>query len=173
MRSLSILPKEFIRTAVAIAPLPSVSRNLYTCENNEFIQSVQVCDGVSDCRDGSDERNCCKFYLKRGFMSTRDLYYLEKEMRGIAVSSNITISSVNKDIQMFTPLTLILWYSVWVYMYMKVDTTHFHRLSLCNLVLGLTDILLKSKLFKRWMSYGDMTDYGHATIIGVLLGKLI
>ncbi len=34
------------------------------------------------------------------------------------------------------------------YMYLKVGTTHFNRLALYNLVLGLTDILLKSKLFK-------------------------
>ncbi len=59
------------------------------------------------------------------------------------------------------------------YRYLKVGTTHFYRLALYNLVLGLTDIWLKSKLFKWWMLDGDMTDYGHATIIGVLLGKLI
>ncbi len=54
------------------------------------------------------------------------------------------------------------------YMYLKVGTTYFYRLALYNFVLGLTDILLKSKLFKWWMLHGDMTDYGHVTIIGVL-----
>ncbi len=44
------------------------------------------------------------------------------------------------------------------YMYLKVGTTHFYSLALYNLVLGLMDILLKSKLFKWWMSHGDMTD---------------
>ncbi len=34
------------------------------------------------------------------------------------------------------------------YMYLKVKMTHFYRLALYNLVLGLTNILLKSKLFK-------------------------
>ncbi len=33
-------------------------------------------------------------------------------------------------------------------------------------------ILFKSKLFKWWMSHGDMTDYGYATIIGVLFKSL-
>ncbi len=66
-----------------------------------------------------------------------------------------------------------VWYPVWVYIYLKVGTTHFYHLALCNLVLGLTNILLKSKLFRWWMSYCYMTDYGHATIIGVLLGKII
>ncbi len=37
---------------------------------------------------------------------------------------------------------------LWVYIYLKVGMTHFYRLALYNLVLGLTDILLKSKLFK-------------------------
>ncbi len=68
---------------------------------------------------------------------------------------------------------ILLWYPVWIYMYLKVGTTHVFRLALCNFVLGLTNILLKSKLFKWCMSYGDMTNYGHATIIRVLLGKLI
>ncbi len=61
---------------------------------------------------------------------------------------------------------------LWVYMYLKVGTTHFYRLALYNLVLGLTDILLKSKLFKWWMLHGDMTMYSHATILGVLLGQI-
>ncbi len=60
---------------------------------------------------------------------------------------------------------LILWYHVWVYMYPKVSTTHFYHLALCNLVLCLTNILLKSKLFKWWMTHSDMTVYHHATII--------
>ncbi len=38
--------------------------------------------------------------------------------------------------------------------------------------LALQVFLLKSKLFKWWMSHGDMTDYGHATIIGVLLWQI-
>ncbi len=59
------------------------------------------------------------------------------------------------------------------YMYLKFGTTHFYRLALYNLVLSLTDILLKSKLFTWWMSHGDMTDYGHVTIIWVLLGQII
>ncbi len=33
-------------------------------------------------------------------------------------------------------------------MYLKVGTTHFYSLDSHNLVIGLTDILLKSKLFK-------------------------
>ncbi len=49
-------------------------------------------------------------------------------------------------------------------MYLEVDTTHFYRLALHN--------LFKSKLFKWWMSHGDMTDYGHITIIGVLFNSL-
>ncbi len=59
------------------------------------------------------------------------------------------------------------------YMYLKVGTTHFYHLALCNLVPDIMDILFKSKLFKWWMLHGDMTDYGHATIIGVLLGQII
>ncbi len=39
----------------------------------------------------------------------------------------------------------ILYYE---YVHLKVGTTHFYRLALSNLVLGLTNILLKSKLFK-------------------------
>ncbi len=48
---------------------------------------------------------------------------------------------------------IILWYPLWVYMYLKVGMTHFYRLALCNLVLGLTNILMKSKLFRWWMSH--------------------
>ncbi len=66
-----------------------------------------------------------------------------------------------------------LWYPVLVYMYLMDGITHFYHLALCNLVLGLMNILLKSKLFRWWMSYGDMTVYGHATIIEVLLGQII
>ncbi len=49
----------------------------------------------------------------------------------------------------------------------------FDRLALYNLVLGLTNILLRSKLFKWWMSHGDMKDDGHATILAVLLGDYL
>ncbi len=66
--------------------------------------------------------------------------------------------------------TVIIYIS---YMYLKAGMTHFYRLALYNLVLALTDILLKSKLFTWWMSHGDMTDYGHVTIIGVLLGQIM
>ncbi len=60
----------------------------------------------------------------------------------------------------------------YIYMYLKVGTTHFYHLALYNLVLGLREILLKSKMLKWWMSHGDMTMYSHATILGVLLGQL-
>ncbi len=46
---------------------------------------------------------------------------------------------------------LALYYTVisyMSYMYLKVGTTHFYCLALCNLMLGLTNILLKSKLFR-------------------------
>ncbi len=33
---------------------------------------------------------------------------------------------------------ILLWYPVWIYMYLKVGTTHVFRLALCNFVLGLT-----------------------------------
>ncbi len=59
----------------------------------------------------------------------------------------------------------ILWYSPWVYMYLKVDMTNFYRLALCNLVLRLSDILLNSKLFKLWMSNDDMTIIDHRGIV--------
>ncbi len=56
-------------------------------------------------------------------------------------------------------------------MYLKVGTTHFYRLALYNLVLGITTILLNVQMMN--VTYGDMTLYGHATIIGALLGQLI
>ena len=39
---------------------PAVQNNLFECENLEFIQQSQVCDGRADCRDGTDETNCCE-----------------------------------------------------------------------------------------------------------------
>ncbi len=45
-----------------------------------------------------------------------------------------------------------LWYPMSIYV-SKGRYNSFYRLALYNLVLGLTDILLKSKLFKWWMSY--------------------
>ncbi len=48
-------------------------------------------------------------------------------------------------------------------MYLKVSTTHFYRLALCNLVLGLTN----PSCSDDECHYGDMTDYG------VLLGKIM
>lgn len=37
-------------------------RMMYNCGNNACILRRQVCDGVSNCYNGSDE-NCCKFYI--------------------------------------------------------------------------------------------------------------
>ncbi len=55
-----------------------------------------------------------------------------------------------------------MWYALSIYV-SEGRYDSFYCLALYNLVLGLTEILLKTKLFKWWMSY--MTLYGHATII--------
>ena len=34
--------------------------NSYMCVNNECIPAHNVCDGIPDCADGSDERPFCK-----------------------------------------------------------------------------------------------------------------
>ncbi len=69
-------------------------------------------------------------------------------------------------------LHIIMWYPEWVLL-SEGRYVSFYSLALYNLVLGLMDIWLKFKLFKWWMSHGDMTDYSHATILGVLLGDYI
>ena len=33
-------------------------KQLFTCENREFVWNVVKCDGISQCRDNSDEKNC-------------------------------------------------------------------------------------------------------------------
>ena len=32
--------------------------NEYTCSNGQCINRDRVCDGLSDCQDGGDERGC-------------------------------------------------------------------------------------------------------------------
>ncbi len=61
----------------------------------------------------------------------------------------------------WSTMRLVLWYPVWEYMYLKVVTTHFYRLALCNLMLGLTNILLISKLFRWWLWYNRLWSFHH------------
>lgn len=35
----------------------------FTCTDYSCLLSTQVCDSVSDCKDGEDELHCCKFTL--------------------------------------------------------------------------------------------------------------
>ncbi len=52
-------------------------------------------------------------------------------------------------------------------MYLKVSTTHFYHLALFNLVLGLTSIFIEIQEVQMMNGiYGDMTLYGHTTILG-------
>ncbi len=62
---------------------------------------------------------------------------------------------------------MVLWYHMSMYMYLEVGTTYFYHFALYNFVLGLTTILLKSELFRWWMSYGAMAVYGHVTMLGL------
>ncbi len=50
-------------------------------------------------------------------------------------------------------------------MYLEVGTTHFYHLALVNLVLGLSSIFIEEVQMMNDI-YGDMTLYGHATILG-------
>ncbi len=52
-------------------------------------------------------------------------------------------------------------------MYLEVGTTNFYHLALFNLVHGLTSIFIEIQEVQMMNGiYGDMTLYGHATIIG-------
>ena len=53
-------PAKFIETEVPGLAAPDVAKNLFVCDNDEYIQRTHVCDGVLDCRTGGDEYNCCK-----------------------------------------------------------------------------------------------------------------
>ncbi len=60
-----------------------------------------------------------------------------------------------------------VWYPMSMYMYLEVGTTHFYHLALFNLVLSLTSIFIEIQEVQMMNGiYGDMTLYGHATILG-------
>ncbi len=53
-----------------------------------------------------------------------------------------------------------------MYMYLEVGMTHFDHLALFNLGLGFTSIFIEIQEVQMMNGiYGDMTLYGHATIL--------
>ena len=54
---------DFIKTTKPIEIAPSVDKNLYLCDNGEYVQLTSYCDGKDDCRDASDEANCSKAFI--------------------------------------------------------------------------------------------------------------
>ena len=55
-----MLISEFMLTTKIEEPSAENMRNLFQCDNLEYIQLSNVCDGNVDCVDKADERNCCK-----------------------------------------------------------------------------------------------------------------
>lgn len=35
----------------------------FTCDTGDCVTLSRRCDQRIDCQDGSDEKNCCKFYI--------------------------------------------------------------------------------------------------------------
>lgn len=45
------------------ASQPRCRQGEFTCDTGDCVMQHRRCDQRIDCRDGSDEKNCCKFYI--------------------------------------------------------------------------------------------------------------
>ena len=55
-------PQDFVYSTFAKTENTPIDKSLFECGNGELIQQIRVCDGNKECKDGSDERNCCEWH---------------------------------------------------------------------------------------------------------------
>ena len=51
----------FIAPMQVVMELSACANDQFACENGVCVAAAAVCNGIDDCGDRSDEKNCCEF----------------------------------------------------------------------------------------------------------------
>lgn len=62
----SLLAKAIYLSAPKVFPESAELDSLFNCDGNKYVPEENICDGIQNCYDGTDERDC-EFMLLQNF----------------------------------------------------------------------------------------------------------